>query len=541
VLIAGPTASGKSALALDLAQKAGGFVINADSMQVYRDLRIITARPTVEEEARVPHRLLIPSPDKMEHDAGQAWRRGPRRALAALGDVGAQAVCVASMIPSMCAVNRRGVPISPGLLYGDERGRTGSSANPGGSGETVAFLQWCAREYPQAGGYWPAPAVANCALAGEGVVDSMTAMAAFPLYTGTEWDAATLAEAGVKPSQMPRVEINGVAIGKVGDAVLGSSTVDAIGEQLVAGADDDGDVLVICGTTLIMWAVIPEWREVPGLWTVPHTAPGKILVGGASNAGGLFLNWASKLLGRGERPADPRAVPVWVPYVRGERTPFHDPTRRASLAELDLTHNGGAARRAAFESAGFVVRHHLELAGVEPRRIVATGGGVRVEEWVQSLADCTGLPVDVVAVPEGGALGAAFQARLAVGLETQMSDGARWARTARRVEPDPAWAAACAGRAGGRCVDPAFVVGAFRLARIAPGELRADATKPEVRVDATQGLVVRSGAGWEIRFGTPDDLEQKLSNAKKLLSDNPTRRLDYVDVRSPDRIVFSPQ
>jgi tRNA dimethylallyltransferase len=57
VLIAGPTASGKSALALELAQKAGGVVINADSMQVYRDLRIITARPTLEEDALVPHRL----------------------------------------------------------------------------------------------------------------------------------------------------------------------------------------------------------------------------------------------------------------------------------------------------------------------------------------------------------------------------------------------------------------------------------------------------------------------------------------------------
>ena len=100
---------------------------------------------------------------------------------------------------------------------------------------------------------------------------------------------------------------------------------------------------------------------------------------------------------------------------------------------------------------------------------------------------------------------------------------------------------ACAAKGGGRCVDPAVVAGAFRLARITPGELRADATKPEVHVDPTQGLVVRSGAGWEIRFGTPDELERKLSNAKKLLSDNPTRRLDYVDVRSPDRIVFSPQ
>jgi tRNA dimethylallyltransferase len=57
VLIAGPTASGKSALALELAQKTGGIVINADSMQVYRDLRVITARPTAEEEAKVPHRL----------------------------------------------------------------------------------------------------------------------------------------------------------------------------------------------------------------------------------------------------------------------------------------------------------------------------------------------------------------------------------------------------------------------------------------------------------------------------------------------------
>jgi tRNA dimethylallyltransferase len=57
VLIAGPTASGKSALALSLAARLGGVVINADAMQVYRDLRIITARPSPDEEASVPHRL----------------------------------------------------------------------------------------------------------------------------------------------------------------------------------------------------------------------------------------------------------------------------------------------------------------------------------------------------------------------------------------------------------------------------------------------------------------------------------------------------
>jgi tRNA dimethylallyltransferase len=57
ILLAGPTSSGKSALALRLAQAHGGVIINADSMQVYRDLRIITARPTPAEEATVPHRL----------------------------------------------------------------------------------------------------------------------------------------------------------------------------------------------------------------------------------------------------------------------------------------------------------------------------------------------------------------------------------------------------------------------------------------------------------------------------------------------------
>lgn len=57
ILIAGPTSSGKSALALDMALSRRGVIINADSMQVYAEMRVLTARPTVEEEAAVPHRL----------------------------------------------------------------------------------------------------------------------------------------------------------------------------------------------------------------------------------------------------------------------------------------------------------------------------------------------------------------------------------------------------------------------------------------------------------------------------------------------------
>jgi xylulokinase len=71
---------------------------------------------------------------------------------------------------------------------------------------------------------------------------------------------------------------------------------------------------------------------------------------------------------------------------------------------------------------------------------------------VQALADCTGLPVDVVAVPEGGALGAAFMARVVAGLEASTADAARWVQTTRRVEPHERWAAA-ADRRYARFVD----------------------------------------------------------------------------------------
>ena len=75
ILLAGPTAVGKSAIALMLAERLGGEIISVDSMQVYRDLRIITARPTPQEEARVPHRLYGHVDAAVNFSAG-AWVAG---------------------------------------------------------------------------------------------------------------------------------------------------------------------------------------------------------------------------------------------------------------------------------------------------------------------------------------------------------------------------------------------------------------------------------------------------------------------------------
>jgi xylulokinase len=411
--------------------------------------------------ARVPHPWSVPSPQRFEHDAKVAWFDGPRAALAALGDVDARGVSVASLVPSLVAVDADGVPFGPGLLYGDERGHndaTDASGDAAESGELAAFLRWLAAHHPDARGFWPAQAVANFALAGEPVISTTVAAMAFPLFDWVGWDAERVGACGARTEQMPRIAVSGQPAGRVRgftDAVLEPGTIDAMGDQMVAGADHVGDVLVLFGTTLITWAVVSEAAEAPGYMSIPHTAPGRFLLGGPSNAGGLFLDWVRSMIGDAGGTGDtadaggtggavrPERVPVWVPYPRGERVPLHDPNRRAQLVDLDLTHDAAAVRRAAVEAAGFVVRRVLDASPEPPRRIVAAGGGTRVADWLQAVADCTDLPVVPLAVPESGALGAAFLARVAAGLEPSMTGASRWARYGPTVEPDPAWRAPC--------------------------------------------------------------------------------------------------
>ena len=93
LLIAGPTASGKSALALALAERFGGVVINADSMQVYRELHVLTARPSTAEEARAPH-ALYGMRAAAEAGTVASWREA---ALVAMADARA-----AGQVPILC-------------------------------------------------------------------------------------------------------------------------------------------------------------------------------------------------------------------------------------------------------------------------------------------------------------------------------------------------------------------------------------------------------------------------------------------------------
>ncbi len=420
--------------------------------------------------SRVAHSVVAPEPDILRHDAKRAWRSGPRRAFDQVtaelsdGPFRLAGVAVASMVPSLTAVNRQGVPQLPGLLYGDREGRATKKADdavllPGTMPDAEGFLAWAAAAVPGATGYWPCQAVATYALAGVPAIDTGVTASLGNLHTHGHWNADLLASLGVREEQMPAVFPMGQAAGTLpeSDVVITGGTIDALCDQIVAGAYHPGDVLVIFGATLIVWAVSDEWLTAPGLISYPHTTRDRFLIGGPSNAGALFVDWARRLLrgtpqpGPGRERLDPRLgqpdrVPVWLPYVRGERTPFEDHSLRSNLSGLDIGSDPEALERAAYEASGFVVRRMLERCGVKATRIVASGGGSRVTAWMAAVADATGLPVDAVAVPEGAALGAAYFARMAAGLETSLEDSARWSAVGRRIEPDPVWARAASVR-----------------------------------------------------------------------------------------------
>jgi tRNA dimethylallyltransferase len=131
VLIAGPTASGKSALALELAARLGGVIVNAVSMQVYRDLRIITARPTLEDEGRVPHRLYGFVDAAEDYSVGR-WCRDVEKTLKESAEQGRLAIVVGGtgLYFKALTTGLAAVPPIPAAVRADVRGRLQSEGAP---------------------------------------------------------------------------------------------------------------------------------------------------------------------------------------------------------------------------------------------------------------------------------------------------------------------------------------------------------------------------------------------------------------------------
>src|SRR5262249_12565788 len=114
------------------------------------------AEGNVVADVRLPHEVRVPAPDRLEHDAALVWRERARDAPRGVAGLDVRGVRVAAMVPTLTAVDGAGVPLLPGLLYGDERGQPArpvvSAAAPG-SGELLSFLRWAAAARPDAAGF----------------------------------------------------------------------------------------------------------------------------------------------------------------------------------------------------------------------------------------------------------------------------------------------------------------------------------------------------------------------------------------------------
>ena len=137
ILIAGPTASGKTALALEMASRHSGAVINADSIQVYRELRILTARPTPEEEAVAPHHLFGHVSVTDAYSVGR-WLADAEAALAWCRDAGRRPVIVGGTGLYFKALLEGLAPVPP--VAADVRTRWRHEAETQGAGVLHTIL-----------------------------------------------------------------------------------------------------------------------------------------------------------------------------------------------------------------------------------------------------------------------------------------------------------------------------------------------------------------------------------------------------------------
>ena len=113
---------------------------------------------------------------------------------------------------------------------------------------------------------------------------------------------------------------------------------------------------MLLGTTLIVWVVAAGTGDVPGWVVLPQPSGRSDARRWPEQRGWPLCDWVGRMVGprpdrRPRRP--PGRVPVWAPYLRGERSPINNPDLRAVLDGLDLTHDAAAVRHAAFEASGF--------------------------------------------------------------------------------------------------------------------------------------------------------------------------------------------
>ena len=241
-----------------------------------------------------------------------------------------------------------------------------------------------------------------------------------------------------------------------------STTHGGAGDQQAAalgvGAIEPGILSVVLGTSGVVLAPLSAYAHEPEarVHVFCHALPGMWEAMGVMLSAAGALRWLRDATAPGapyetlleEAAAWKPGVEglLFAPYLQGERTPHADPDARGAFTGLSLRHDRGALVRAVLEGVAYGLRDSLELLralGVEPRSARVSGGGARSRLWLEIVASVLGLPLELTAVEEGSAFGAALLGGVAGGVFASGREAvAACVRVRETVEPSEAWAGA---------------------------------------------------------------------------------------------------
>jgi xylulokinase len=425
----------------------------------------ISAAGAVVGTAEREYPLSSPRPGWSEQDPDD-WVRASEEALAALG-VEPAAIGLSGQMHGLVALDASERVLRPAILWNDQRTaaecieieeRVGLerlialTGNRALTGFTAPKLLWLRNHEPGVYGriahvLLPKDYV-RLRLSGERAIDVADASGTLLLdVANRRWSDAVLDALELPREWLPPVYESPDVPGMPG---AGDQAAAALG----AGVDRPGPVSVVLGTSGVVFAALPAFAadEEARVHAFCHAVPGGWHAMGVMLSAAGSLRWLRDALGSSyddllagaERWSPGAEGLTFLPYLAGERTPHADPGARAAFAGLSLRHDRGALARAVLEGVAFGLRDSLELLaalGVRPEVGRASGGGARSRLWLRIVASALGLPLELTAVEEGSAYGAALLAGVRARVFGDVGEAvARCVEVRERIEPDAAWA-----------------------------------------------------------------------------------------------------
>lgn len=451
------------------------------------------------------YRIAHPAPDRAEIDAETYWESSVAAVRRALLVAGADpdrvvAIAVSSQGETVVAVDARGRPLGPAIVWLDNRALAEARELAGQFGDAAVYdrtgvpsitptwpackLLWWRRNEPElfasARHFMLVEDFVIHRLSGhvvtEGSVQSTSLL--YDIRSHGWWDPM-LEAVGIGPERLPELVRPGTVVGR-----LSSEAADALGlpasVRVVTGGMDQaagavgvgnvggGVVSESTGGALTLQASVDHHGGDPTRQTpvYVHSAPDRYLYCPVCPTGGMALTWFRDQFGaeevaqaarEGRSPYDlltalaagvqPGAEGLtMLPHLMGAFSPEYEPEARGVFYGFTLHHGKPHFVRAVLEAVAFMLRRNLELlavAGADAAQIRSHGGGSRSALWNQIKADACGLPVITLEGDDAAVRGDAMVAGVAAGIFPDLAAASEAMVTVRdRYEPDPTTRAA---------------------------------------------------------------------------------------------------